>query len=476
MHAPIIPVKSLLAALAIATLAACAQRPPQANVVTPAAAADQATFSAPVMRISAFREGNRLNFRILQFSSATKHLEMTQVSADCSTGQGELIYQEMVRRLYPSSDDGLYNPPQLLNARQVGILRANPTFKLACSALKAPDWGQVSIAADGRQQYIDRANVEAAKALRQVWLLEDYPDEHTTLPYMAPVAQQRRRAMFDCAHQTVSLWGAYDLDARNHVTGFTPDTPLRFNVPMASAVEFRPAFDAVCGNPEALAHLPGYTARIKAPAQVRYLDVQPEPLAAVNRLALPAPRKQLHYLQIIGTVTSPSGTIAVDEEQFLSPDPGTGLLAISRRSDTRWATRESFRGLLDLVDETHYEGAPSWDITKGVTSVAFTGDWQHLPVGAQLGFQGEVVSLDSRHHFPGPYHISTLCTVQGESSAAQVNSQLSGQAKQLSCHWEHDAYKRVFTLQYLEDYGYFFLNHMDPNQSASYDRYLHIAQ
>lgn len=474
MFTPVISMKRFLVAGAVLALAACAHQP-QHGAPPQASAADPSPFSGSIMRATAFREGDQLNFTLFSFSPSRRRSQTVQVSASCSGDEAWLVYMDTPRRLYPYSEDGLYNTAIPLKPDQLQALQHNPSFKQACAMVKVPEWRLVSVQPDGRRLYVDAANLHTQGSTRRVWLMEDYPDERPAAPYMAPMAQTRSYAVFDCARQTQTPIGGYALDASNRVTQSTSVTALQVRT-VDEYPQDRPLYPAVCGTPADLAQLPGYAARIKPPAQVEYLDVVPGVAHAIQQLGLPEPRKTLHYVQIIGTSTTSNVTTAIDEEQFITADVDSGQWAITQRAARVRSSIESFRGLLNLTDHTHYQGATSWDKTSGVVSMAFAGDWQHMPIGAQLVYQFDSASLSSNRHYAGPVHVKTLCSVQSESAAARVNTQLSGKAKQLSCHWEGDAYRRTFTVQYLEDYGFFFINHMDPNRVWSYDRYLHVVR
>lgn len=466
--------KHILTLLAAASLGACALNPAPHPAAAPSAST-LAYLTQPLSSTSVFREGDMLNFAVFSYLPTAKVMYRVQLSASCKAGKGWLNYLDIIRRVYPFSVDGLYASPRELKPGELELLRKNPSFIQACASTPTPQWHQVGSEQDGRQTYVDSASLVVTGNIRQAWVLDDFADEHPTLPFMAPVAQSRSHLMIDCARKNFTALISYDLDADNQVTQRTPDS-TRVAVAVADFPAYRPVFDAVCGSPQALAQLPGYVARVKPPAQIQHLDIQPEVADAIDRLALPAPHKALHYLHIIGTSTTAKGTEAVDEQQFIDTDPATGQLAISRRADQVRSTRASFRGLLNLTAHAHGQSVTGWDETSGLLNIAFTGDWVNLPIGASLALQYDATDLNSQRHYAGPVHVRTECTVQSELPASQVNAQLTGKAKLLACHWPRDAYKRSFTFQYLEDYGFFFENHMDNHPGSSFDRYLHVAR
>ena len=467
--------KAIALTLAAAMLAACAQHPVSKtpSTSTQPIPAALAVFAGPILPTTVFREGDWVNFTVLAF--VPQHLYRLQLSTTCSGDKGHLAYLNEPRQVYPDSVDGLYAAQRPLKKDELEQLRNHKAFAQLCTANLPADWRLVRTAQDGTQVYVDRANIVTTGTLRNAWVLDDYVDEHPEAPYMAPVAQTRRYVTFDCAHETMSNLHSYDLNAAHQVTDMPAAATTASNV-LTDLPQYRPVYAAVCGDPQALATLPVYLARIKRPTEVEHLYVQPAVVEAVRRLDLPAPRKALHYLQIIGTVTGPTGSQGIDEEQFVQRDASSDLWHTTRRTENSSSSRTSWRGILALIDHTHYQTLPVRDVTAGIENISFFGDWKNLPVGSQVSFEYDATHLDSLKPYAGAFHQTTECAVQSEGPASAVNAQLSGKAKQMVCHWLPDFYKRSFTYQYLEDYGYFFDSHMDSNPVGSYDRYLHAVQ
>lgn len=464
---------ALLAALI--TLASCSSKGPDDGSLGNEQAKDmfKEAMSQPPVPQSVMRNGDRLSFMLLQPKSETSPFGfLLQVDAACSSPSASLIYLDGVKRIYFASPDGKYAPARPIPAGQVEVLNASPAFQRACATTPQPDWRVLKGKGDEQYVLIDRNSLSTVDGQLQFWAGYDSPSIGHDLPYNAPYAQKRERYALDCGKQTFSLLAGYDLDEHNTVTdGGVFFEPKTYSV-KGSDPDYRLLFDAACGKPEGLAALPAFKPRSKAPLVLTTPRVQAPALSAVKQLNLPVPAKQLKRTVETGTAHLKGQSAPFTEEKSFSQDKASGLLAVRTKGSNFEGQAVSFRGLVALAQQTVYSGEAPMVDNIGLNAIAFSGDWKNMPVGAQLGYVTDGKMSNSVVGEYGKPRQAFDCRVEQQVPAAQVNARLSGQAKKLRCAHLEDSFKRVETLYYLEDYGYFFRAGVDPNDFFHEERVL----
>ncbi|WAH58030.1 hypothetical protein LZ023_00040 [Pseudomonas silvicola] len=484
--------KRVALAVALAATAACAHQPAPAPAPAAPVAKAQPTLKVPApvdkgnqlmfdmvkrtpLSNSVMRDGDQLSFMVLRAKDDTLRQDIAmQLQASCVEPSARLMYLDGGKRSYVKSQDGLYMPGVRVRKDVAEALLKNPDFVDACNNTPKPDWRVVRTAANGQQTLIDRNSLKPQGDSLRFWTAWDEPVTTFDLPYYAPMAQKREYVAVDCKQQTLKVLSGFDLDERNRVTDgiihFVPQAE-----PLAGDVDNRATYKAVCASPEALAKLPVFSPRLKAPLAGPYPGVMALPLAAIKALNMPAPHKALNYLAETGTANGPNGPVPLEVETFLQRDAASGQLAVRSRSDSFDSSEISFRGLFSLASKTTFHGLDTVFESSAVIDAQFHGDWRAMPVGSTLGLNLDTSAVSAS---TGAVITRTRvqCTIKSEGSANKVNPHLSGQAKLLRCTVDSDKHQSVDTLYYLQDYGYFYQSGTDKNDHYYSERQLRTVR
>lgn len=191
-------------------------------------------------------------------------------------------------------------------------------------------------------------------------------------------------------------------------------------------------------------------------------DINPAVIRNIEQLQMPAPSKALSYLELAGTSTYLKTSKPERIELFIAPDPGTGQLAINYTENGHNGRKISWRGLLTLASSQWNNRSQT---TIQVGSLSFEGDWKQMNVGSQVSYTLQQTLSDN---YLGPLVNATwktVCTIDSEVSASQLNPGLSGNAKALSCREPRENLP-PFPMQhyyYLVDYGFFYQANIDQS-------------
>ncbi|MGC1332483.1 hypothetical protein [Pseudomonas sp.] len=456
-------------ALLIALVAGCAQHAPAPEPAKPHVPSDAEkmlsdTLALPPVPESVMRNGDTLSYlAVPPVTEQQPYPFAAQIEASCASHEASIAYLQGEKRVYFGSTNGTYMPPRNVPDELVHTLKDNAAFKAACQATAAPEWRVVKGGNDVFWVLLDRNSIKADGNEVRFWAALDEPTVTLGRPYHAPSAQKREHYAVDCSKQTFRLLMGYDVDERNRVT----DGKL-FNDPQPQPVsrsvpEYQTLFASVCGKPEALAQLPAYTARSKAPIDTPLPAVGAVPMTALKHLNLAPPAKRFKQTLETGTANTSKSNLPIREERFFEVDKASGQLGIRLRADTYEGNEVSFRGLVSLAQKTRFFGKTVMTEESMLTNLTFTGDWQQMPVGTELTYTTQGKRKNSMMGDLGESRQVVKCRVESEASAAQINASLSGQAKELRCSGDGDPLKRVDTVWYLEDYGYFFKQGTDKN-------------
>lgn len=450
---------SLLLAGGLATLSGCA---------TQASRVDQMianTLSQPLVENSIVREGDLLSFELLMPEPNGSVRRTMQFEAACSSTQLHLLYLDGAQRVYPFKA-GHYTEARKMSAELYAKLAANPTFVRACADTPKPDWRVVKTDERGNWVLIDAASVKTVKDETRFWAAFDNPTVLNDLPYDAPYAQKREHFAVSCANGTYKELAGYDLDVRNRVSDGRVDSfPTPRNI-AGSDGDYELLFKQVCTSPEKIAALPVFKPRLKAPPTIALTSVQPQVLAALTQFSQDKPARTFKYVRLSGTSTMKGKTSNEVSEQFISPDAASGQLSIAHRGDGYESQSLSWRNLIQLVSKSTF-GAGMAQSTM-LTQLSLTGDWKTLPVGDTVVYKLNRSTLNS---LVGTYNHQqvTRCVVERQLQASELNPNLQGSAKALSCRTDDDKYNRVDHLYYLTDYAYFLESSTDKNEFFYFD-------
>lgn len=460
--------------LAALLLAGCASRPatpPPAAEAAPPLGAEQMladTLAGTPLPASLMRDDQRLSYAVQQPGKDGADGYLAQLDASCDGSSARLIYLEGAQRVYLGSKDGKYAAPTSIPGKYLDLLKRNAAFQQACTQTAKPDWRLAHGTAKGSQILIDRASLASEAGVTRFWGAYDEPQLGHDKPYNAPVAQKREHYAVDCAQQNFSLLAAYDVDDKQTVTDgkvFDKQSPM----PVAKAhVDYRLLFDLVCNKPDKLAKLPAFSARSMAPAEMKMPGVTPAVLTAIKRLGLQAPSKSLKHVVLTGTTSLKGKAGELHEEQFFDADKATGQLVVRTRGQAYEGSSVTFRGLFPLAEQTRFESDGQTLISnQQLLGLTLSGDWWKLPVGEKLSYTSVGITVNSAAGTYGRDPTTVHCEVADQAAASTLNPSLTGDARKLRCTTDGDEYKRVETVYYLVDYGWFFKAGVDKN--AFYD-------
>ena len=202
-------------------------------------------------------------------------------------------------------------------------------------------------------------------------------------------------------------------------------------------------------------------------------DINPAVIKSIEQLQMPAPSKALSYLDLTGTSTYLKTSKPERIESFIAPDPATGQLAINYTENGHSGRQISWRGLLTLSSS---ESNKSGQTTTLVGSLNFEGDWKQLNVGSQVSYTRRQTLSNNYLGTLMDSTWKTVCTIDSEVSASQLNPSLSGNAKALSCRQPRENLPLVPMQHYyyLVDYGFFY--HARTDQSDDIGKQMTIMQ
>jgi hypothetical protein len=444
----------VLLAGGIATLSGCATQSGKVEQML----AD--TLAQPLVENSIVREGDLLSFELLMPDATGGVRRTMQFEAACSSKQLHLLYLDGSQRVYPLKA-GRYTEARKLSDTLYATLAANQTFVRACAETPKPDWRLVS--KDERDNWVllDAASIKTVQGETRFWAAFDNPTVLNDLPYDAPYAQKREYFAVSCANGTYKELAGYDLDVRNRVSDGRVDS---FPTPQPIAggnADYARLFNTVCVTPEKIAQLAPFKPRLKAPAVIALSSVQPQVLAALAPFNQDKPARTLKYVRFTGTATMKGKTSDNTSEYFIGQDKASGQLQIVHRGEGYESHSVSWRNLVSLVSKTTYGGGMAESST--LTQLSLTGNWNALPVGETVVYQTTRSTLNS---LVGSYNKVQInrCLVERELPARELNPNLQGNAKALSCRTDNDKFQRVEHLYYLGDYGFFYESSTDKNE------------
>lgn len=440
---PLLLAPFLLSLGACATQTATGKNPTQAldKLVTNTASAGN------VVENSVLRAGNEAALAL----RLPRGLLQLQVS--CSAESANWLYVDTPGRMY-AVGQSQYREPIPLTSDTARTLRSLPQVVQACA--QNPDWRKLANFESGNDGHVllDIASLEPQHdGSLKLWAAFDYPSLAYDAPYQAPYGSKVEQLQVNCGRNTYTWLTGYDLDPRQRVTdGRIEASPSARTFSSASA-DYLAILQAACKPHEQLSALARAENRDKPAPD---LENQPALDAGVARyvtsLGFDAPRKSLSYLRTEGTSTFKGETKPLIEEFWFQPGDTPGLLHIKRQGTGYVSQDTSFMGMLELSSVTHYSKAQG---TCEVEKLELEGNWKQMPVGEKLSYR-----LTRKENFSiiGQTRDTqeTRCEVIRELSAAELNPQLSGSAKEIHCSVVDDKYKRIDTRYFLEDYGLVF--------------------
>jgi hypothetical protein len=440
-------------ACALGIVSGCASHPQP--TYQPPALTVQLVFKQAPLENSVMRDGDIISYQVHTPPMLANGLpSVVQLQTDCSTPDVKMLFLDRYFSDRPDSS----RVHQQLTPEVPKVLAAeltqNPSFGEACVRVAASDWRIVQRSEDQRWLMIDVNSVKTEGGVSHFWGAIDEPVLLSDKSNMELYGQSRERYEVDCTRQTYRVLSTFKLGKTHQVAlGEVLNNPSQHAFAQAGAA-VRQLLNTACGSTAQRSTLPAYTSRIKSPQSFTAAPVPASVLKAINDLKLSPPVRTLKRVVTRSSTYSGSGITLL-----LDTDPQSGQVR-QRWKDApvdRWTI--SFRGLITLAQQTPLADNRRSLPTSGATDtvqLGFTGDWQKMPVGAALEIRTE---KRERHTLDGEGMLSErlLCTVERVFEASQVNQQLHGGAKEISCRFDNDpATSRGSKYYYLEEYGYFF--------------------
>ncbi|MCQ2995192.1 hypothetical protein NLO95_13825 [Pseudomonas syringae] len=447
--------------LAFMSLAACSSHQVPADKQT-------ALLEQPFTPNSVMREGDVINFQVADpTDSGPPFWSSSQFSAACSQPQVNQVYSFKYRRFYPGNL-GYYTPATPLPAQYHTVLMDNRDFTRACKNLPMPDWRQVAGADDQQQLLLDITSLQKKGDKVQFWSAHDEPKTSISPSNTAPFTQTREHYVMDCSARSATLLGLYYLNAENEVTdGQIERLPVPKTITTADE-DLSRLFEHVCKAPDSLASLPAHKQRSKATvAADAPPDVNPAVLKNIEQLHMPAPSRQLNYIEFAGTRSNREKEWKDGTAFTLSTDPTTGQLAIAHKNENLVVGRQiNWRGLLKLSSREQAKLSHNTLVTKSLT---FQGDWQHLNVGSKVGYTVTQSLSSNVLGKLGEDPETVECSVDSEQPAKKLHANLQGNAKALICRTNMGGFTLPQTehYYYLVDYGFFYHARTDEKDYTS---------
>ncbi|MEH3023443.1 MAG: hypothetical protein PGN19_12000 [Pseudomonas oryzihabitans] len=450
-----------------ALLAGCATPPP------PETAPDaEGLFTRPVVAGSALREGSRL-----QLALALPDGGSALVALDCTRDDARLLYLDGAQRVYPGRVNG-YAAPLSLSAAKVAVLKANPEVQALCAQPASTDWRTLAAAPGGDALVLDRNSLVDAGGIRRFWGGQQLAATIRTPGYGAPVRLWRESLAADCTARRYVLLARYGLDDGGLITD-GESAKLTQEAFAVAPVDRRTLLETACDRRDALLAAPrsrAVSASAAAPAvaapPAELPAVQPQPLQALQSLALPSGRSGVQRYVEEGESRYDGQTHPYREEVQVKAAGTSGLLQLTAAGKLARVDALNWRGLLDLVRRTRVDnGSLPVEEVAILEQLNVTGDWRTLAVGSQVGYQARQ-ALTGTLKQSERREIKVSCNVTGESDARQVLATLSGRAKTLDCRHGGAGDGPRSRWVYLEDYGFFYMTGVGAGGPMGLEKHL----
>ncbi|ALZ85241.1 hypothetical protein APT59_13950 [Pseudomonas oryzihabitans] len=432
-------------------------------------------FTRPLMPESVLRDGSRL-----QFALALPEEGSALVALDCAADKAELLYLDGAQRVYPGQVNA-YAAPLPLSTAKSAALRQRADIAALCAQPANTDWRVLASSAGGDTLVIDRNSLVDGQGVRRFWGGQQLGVTVKTPRYGAPVRQWRESLAADCTARRYLLLARYGLDDSGRITDSEP-ARLTQEAFTTAPVERRHVLEAVCDHRDALLAAPRMPAVATTPAAAvpastmaspTELPVaQPQPLQALQALALPAPRAAIQTVVEEGESRYAGQSHPYRQALQVSAGPLPGLFRFTAQGKAARMDALSWRGLIDLVRRTEVDnGGLPVEESASLTHLTFNGDWRALAVGSQVGYQAQQ-TLTGNRQGREQREIQVSCKVVAEGEARQLLASLSGRAKTLECRHGKASKGPLSHWSYLEDYGFFHMTSLGADDAMGLKKHL----
>ncbi|MGE8496472.1 MAG: hypothetical protein ACN6O6_03115 [Pseudomonas sp.] len=435
-------------------LAGCSSTP-KVPEVHPGLAVFDKSIGLPPYPSSIVREGDRLTYIVM---SPDNQFLYARFDASCAGTTGSMSYptnRGMATFAERGAATNALPEPQRLQLLQ------SPQLQQACAQRPAPDWRALEHTEGKDWLMLDRNSLQRENGLLHVWIGHN-PLHYTLIEKGAALTgQTQERLTLNCEQQSLMRVSQFAFDTRGNVYNGGIDFKATLQPLAEASADQQRAFKAACQPDAELAKLPVATARTPLPPAFSTPEAAPQVIAAIKALNLPTPSRTLSHVRYSYDVEMINGLNApnMSQEVFITPDAASGqvLLQVLDPVLKPRAIQLSFRGLFELAGrsinkETGKEEADD----RPVIDLAFTGDWQTLPLNAEVRYTRTFAQPPSPKDGATSYANTVTCRVGRERPANSLNRELTGVAKPLECfriktrqiNWSEDFW-------YLADYGMF---------------------
>nr|WP_314562117.1 hypothetical protein [uncultured Pseudomonas sp.] len=405
----------------------------------------------PLLADSIMRDGDDLSYQVhVTLTDNAAVPDIAQLQASCATPSGSLLYMEAPGTRGPDGQPTRITVMRNLAPQVIGELQQNTSFTDACARTPRPDWRLVSTTTTQRQLLIERASLKTVGDKVELWAAYDEPLILINKLKKMPYAQTRMHWEVSCSRQTYRALASFSLTPKNAVTfGDVVAVPVDQSFSSAEA-DTQTLLKAACS--PSVAQLPVAVARTKLQQTLTPPPVPAAVTEAISALGMPAAAKSLHHL----VEKRDLGSSSLQTDVFIEPGSGNDPLKIRRATQFSNAHITTFRGLFSLTFQSEFElRGLNVSAASHIEQLSFTGDWKQMPIGSTLGFRVKELNRNTAEEDRVLSRDST-CVIARELPASNINSALSGNAKELTCTAIGENYQATGTVIYLQDYGYFF--------------------
>jgi len=430
----------------------------------------QAVEENNVIGESVLRDGEKVFLAMRLRDSKDKVAGELYLQADCASKGADWIYADIVdskassikkERRY-ADGTSLYSPPLALGESTARVVHQLDVVKKACE--RTPSWREIAYDKKNETQLLLEVSSLQAQADGSVrfWAAVDYPYLAYIRLYKAPYARRAGLYQVDCQKQLYSLLHVYYLDQQQKVTdgGMQVRQPV-LSIPQATG-DSATMLSAVCGE-ENLAQtlLPSESRNKRLPNFSALPDPDTNIAAQLAHFDRPPSKQPISALRVEGTRSSLSGSSVASlskpgffqQEVQIEPTQIPGVFYVTWQEGNDRTEQMSFLGMIPISQMLY--NAEEQSVFQ-VDKIDLRGDWDNMPVNAQLGYWQHMRITDMVTN-QSNRETEVICKVARVISAGELHRQFQGKAKELKCHVVGGKIDEISTYYYLEDYGFGFL-------------------
>lgn len=414
-------------------LAGCSSTPtPEEPTIHPGLAVFDKAIGLPANQHTLVREGDQVTYLVT--SADGEHLH-ARFDASCSQPVGSMYYPTERGLAAFAERDAVENS---LPDAQLQQLQQSTQLQQVCAQRAVPDWRALEQADGEDWLMLDHNSLQQEGGLLAAWIGRN-PLHLTFTPNgSALVGQTRERLVMDCAQQTLMMVSQFTLLNNDRVYGGRLESKAT-QQPLSAATHYQQrAFKAACQPHAELAKLPAARERQPLPPLFDTPVAEPEVLAAIEALALPAPTRTLRHVRLRYDVRIFNGMNAegLPQDHFLSTDAASGQLLVHSLDPIAnpASVHLSFQGLFDLASRSrNRKSGQEQANTPPLIGLSFAGDWKTLPSDSEISYTRTFRRTPSASDSATSHSNTVTCQIGPEQAASRLHPAIKGTAKQLTC-------------------------------------------